>query len=169
MSHKKFYAPTPKLARIHGRDPKRYSRPPGELAIAQRLLSAIFCMKTGVRFLTPQEFAERFPRQAACKGLCPTKYFVDTTKQQPLLSVLLPSYGHSVRRTARKARKAIAKRKEHDAWLDLIYFNLFQVVLVSVFESKAADLRYALRRDTFPKSIVVIPELADLLNIGDRT
>ncbi|MDE2505799.1 MAG: hypothetical protein KGM43_01165 [Planctomycetota bacterium] len=168
FGNKKIYAPSPKAARLQGLDPKRFMRPPGPQAISDRLTIAMFCQKKGVELLTRGEFATSFPEQAECSGICHSRYFRDTSKPQPMLTVIVPDYGSSVRRTARKARREIDKRKKHEAFRDLIYFNLFQVALVTLFDFKARAIAEALKRDTFPKTITVIPELADLLLLGAK-
>lgn len=168
IGNRVLYTPSPKAARLHGLDPKRFMRPPGPQAISDRLTIAIFCQKKGVELLTRREFAALFPEQAECTGICHSRYFRDTSKPQPMLTVIVPDYGSSVRRTARKARREIDKRKKHEAFRDLIYFNLFQVALVTLFDFKARAIAEALKRDTFPKTITVIPELADLLLLGAK-
>jgi hypothetical protein len=163
VGSRRLYTLTPKAARLHALDPKRFLAPPGPQAIHDRLTIAYFCHATGNQLLTPAEFRAAFPRHAACRGLDHTRYFIDSSGAQPLLTVIVPDFLSAAGTVARKGRRAVAKRKAHPPFRAMIYHHLLQVAFVSMFPTKLDALRAELSRDTFPKTFTAIPELATLL------
>jgi hypothetical protein len=158
---KKLYTLTAVGARKLGLDERRYRRAPGSQARIERLTLAMFCAQEGHRALTVPEFTELLPEQAACPGAFKQRYFVDK-KRDSLLTVIVPDMGTPARRCARRARREIDRRRPHQAWRDLIYHKLLQVVVVTAFGTKAEAIRAHLEHDTFPNAVVVVDGLEDL-------
>jgi hypothetical protein len=158
---KKLYTLTAAGARKLGLDERRYRRAPGAQARIERLALAMFCAQEGQKLLTAAEFTELLPEQAACPGKFTRRCFVDK-KRDSLLSVAVPDFGSPARRCARRARREIDRRRPHQAWRDLIYHKLLQVVVVTSFETKAEIIRAHLEHDTFPNATVVVEGLEDL-------
>ena len=160
------YAPTPAAARNAGLDDRRFRRLPGIQTLAERLAILTFCVDSRYQLLTKGEFAQLFPEQAACRGLNHARYCVDWNAGQPVATYLVPDYGADARRVARKALREWHRRKEHQAFRDLIYFRpepLFRLRIITAFESKAESIRRHLVNSPFRPDIVVVPGLEDFL------
>jgi hypothetical protein len=159
------YAPTALVARRAGLDDRRFRRFPGIQALVERLAILSFCVETRYELVTKHEFAQYFPEQAACRGLNHARYCVDFHVGQPVATYLVPDYGADAQRVARKVLHEWNRRKEHQAFRDLIYHKpepLFRLLIVTEFESKAASIRRHLAGSPFRPDIVVVPGLEDL-------
>ena len=157
LGNQKIYTPTARGATRLGLDPRKHGRAPGVPTIFEHLLVAAFCAEEGHTLLTPGEFAELLPEQAACPGAFLRRYLVDGTLPEPLLTVIVPDFGTSARRCARRARREIDRRKRHQHWRDLIFHRLLRVLVVTPFgEAKAAAVMEQLNHDTFPHAAVAV-------------
>lgn len=157
LGNQKIYTPTARGATRLGLDPRKHGRAPGVPTILEHLLVAAFCAQEGHTLLTPGEFAELLPEQAACPGAFRRRYLIDRTLPEPLLSVIVPDFGSSARRCARRARREIDRRKAHRAWRDLVYHRLLRVLFVTPFgDAKAAAVLEHLNHDTFPHAAVAV-------------
>jgi hypothetical protein len=164
IGNRKLYGPSRKAARQRGLDERRYSRPPGPQVIVDRFTVLLFAQKTGMRYLTAKEFSEHFPEQAGCSGgLGQSHYFIETTEKQPKLVLLIPAYGTNLRHICRKARRELANRRQHQAFRDLIFHDLFRVVIATGLPAHKQRIAAALDAEPFRYGVVAMPELNDLL------
>jgi hypothetical protein len=163
--HRKLYGPTAKLARARGLDERRFRRSPGDEAVGERYLLALYCVRYGHQLLTPGEFRAAFPEAASAGTFAQTRYYVDLGFEQPRLTLIVPDHasGDDPRRLATRVRRSVELRKKEAAWRDLIFNKLLAIVVVTATEARARRVTDSLRHVTFPFAVVAMPELTDLV------
>jgi hypothetical protein len=169
LGNRKLYGLTPRGARRCGLDERKYRREPTPQTRCEHYTALRFCLLNNYELLTPGEFAERFPRLAACGRMGERRYFIDFDPRHeiPLLSLIIPDYAaeDSVRYAAGKAGRAVHERKRHEAWKDFIYvYNLLELVILTATDEKALSIGRLMKHDTFPHRVVALaePGLEDL-------
>jgi hypothetical protein len=160
-----LYSPTFKAARRFGLDERRFKRNPTFPTICEHYTALRYCVASGNELLTPGEWAERCPQLASTGRLGERRYFIDYARDPPTPSLILPDYAGvaSISKLLKRARRAIADRSQHEVWRRCIYYKFFQLVIVTALPSKADRIAWALRNETFPRQVVALEGLAELL------
>jgi hypothetical protein len=152
----RLYTLTTHGARSLGLDWRKFRRAPGAQTVCEGLLVGWFCAEQGHEKLADDEFAELLPEQAGVPGRWTRRYFVDKTRDS-LLSVIVLDMGARASRIAKRARREVERRKVHRAWKDLIYHDLFGVVVATPFGAmKAQKIAEELQHFTTPHAVVAV-------------
>jgi hypothetical protein len=159
------YSPTANAARLRGLDERRYRRPPGDDLICEHLTLLMYCYQSGHTLLTPQEFAAIFPEQAACPDMSHRRYHIDSTLEQPVLTIIVPDFRatNSVKAIVRRFRREVNRRKKYQPWRDLLYHALMSITVVTGTENKARKIREKLASEACAARVVVVPGIEDLV------
>jgi hypothetical protein len=158
----RLYSLTAQGARSLGLDERKFRRAAGAQTVSEALLIGWFCAQEGHKLLTDDEFAELLPQQASCRGRYARRYFIDH-KRDSLLALIVLDFGARASRIASRARREVERRKPSQAWRDLIYHKLLQVVVATQFGAmKAEKIAEELRNFTTPHAVVAVRGLEDL-------
>jgi hypothetical protein len=153
----KHYAPTALAARKNGLDERRFERGPRAGVVPRRLAISLFVQQTGYSVWMRHEFTALFPALAECKELDHNAYVVDWNAADPVVYYTMVDQVANLRYLLRRVRREWSKRKRYQAWRDHMYHGLFKLVLITLSESKAADIRRRLARTSTPCDVVAVP------------
>jgi hypothetical protein len=122
--------------------------------------------RTRRRRLLPQELVSQFPW--VDRALSASPHCIDEEQAGPgCLELIRVDLGGTPEHVARKCFQDVAKRRDKDAFGDLLHQGRFRLVVITTAKEKATLIRSAVDRHAWPAGLaihlVVLPQLASFL------
>lgn len=172
LGKSKYWMLTERGAAAVGLDPESHRHAWGPQGLMAHAAIASFCLLTEPRSrrLTRAEIERDFPVLAGAgmglpTGRHRTPYFIDRTGATPRLGLLVVDMGNHPRRIARKARRAVERRRKGSPEFveQFLKTGLFMVTILTGFEGQAQRLRRITAADQTPVRVAIPPGYGDLV------